>query len=207
MIVGLLALLGLLGTACARKGDVAENARRIERLENDLRTLDGEAREAKRKIADLEAERDRAKEERLALKAQIESLRAAQIGPHADAGLPSRATTSCAGMVKPRGGGRYDVRPGVGDIVSQGGTKMTRIVPEISGGKSVGIKMFGIRPGSCVAELGFKNGDSLRRINGHSVASPDDALETYTRLRGAKRVSVDIVRAGKPTTLVYVVVP
>ena len=46
--------------------------------------------------------------------------------------------------------------------------------------------------------IGLQNGDTLLRINGHDVSSPDKALEAYTTIRGASSITLDIERRGKP---------
>ena len=73
-----------------------------------------------------------------------------------------------------------------------------RFVPDRKDGKLVGLRLFGIRPGSLLSTLGLQNGDRLESINGLEIASPEKALEAYARLSTAKRLSVRVVRLGKP---------
>jgi hypothetical protein len=75
--------------------------------------------------------------------------------------------------------------------------KQARIVPEQSGGKVVGVRLFGIRSNSLLGELGFENGDRLDTINGKSVATPEQALEAYAGLQKAKTIDIGIVRRGQ----------
>jgi general secretion pathway protein C len=72
-----------------------------------------------------------------------------------------------------------------------------RVVPEMKGGAIVGLRLFGIRPGSLLATLGLQSGDRLESINGFDVASPEKALEAYARLRTAERLNVRLSRSGK----------
>lgn len=76
-----------------------------------------------------------------------------------------------------------------------------RVVPELRDGKVIGLRLFGIRPGSLLGTLGLKNGDRLEAINGFDLTSPEKALEAYARLRTAKRLSVQLDRVGKPVTI------
>jgi general secretion pathway protein C len=76
-----------------------------------------------------------------------------------------------------------------------------RVVPEQKDGKTIGLRLFGIRPSSLLDSLGLKNGDRLESINGFSVASPEKALEAYARLRTASRLNVRLSRTGKPVDL------
>ncbi|HKO95321.1 MAG TPA: type II secretion system protein GspC [Polyangiaceae bacterium] len=79
--------------------------------------------------------------------------------------------------------------------------RSARIVPEQKDGKTVGIRLFGIRSDTLLGTLGLQNGDRLEQINGFDMASPEKALEAYARLRTASSLTVAINRRGKPTTL------
>ena len=79
--------------------------------------------------------------------------------------------------------------------------KSARIVPEQKDGKTVGIRLFGLRPDTLLGTLGFQNGDRLETINGFNMASPEKALEAYARLRTAGNLTVKINRRGKPQTI------
>ena len=79
--------------------------------------------------------------------------------------------------------------------------RSARIVPEQKDGKTVGIRLFGIRPDTLLGTLGLQNGDRLEKINGYDMASPEKALEAYARLRTAPSLSVQLTRRGAPVTL------
>lgn len=79
--------------------------------------------------------------------------------------------------------------------------RAARIVPEEVGGKVAGIRLFGVRPDGMLGHLGFENGDRIERFMGKSVASPDQALEAYSKLRTSKVIEIDIVRRGTPMRL------
>jgi general secretion pathway protein C len=79
--------------------------------------------------------------------------------------------------------------------------RSARIVPEQQDGKTVGIRLFGIRPNTLLGTLGLQNGDRLESINGFPMASPEKALEAYARLRTADSLSVQVNRRGKPMTI------
>jgi general secretion pathway protein C len=79
--------------------------------------------------------------------------------------------------------------------------RSVRVVPEQQNGTIVGLRLFGIRPGSLLAAIGLRSGDRLESINGHSVATPQEALEAYGRLRTAERLYVRLSRAGTPVEL------
>jgi general secretion pathway protein C len=79
--------------------------------------------------------------------------------------------------------------------------RSARIVPEQKDGKTVGIRLFGIRPDTLLGTLGMQNGDRLEQINGFDMASPEKALEAYARLRTASNLTVQLTRRGKPLTI------
>ena len=81
--------------------------------------------------------------------------------------------------------------------------RSARIVPHEENGQVVGVKLYGIRRNSLLGKLGLQNGDLLRTINGFDMASPDSALEAYSRLRSANNLSVNVVRRGRPMSLDY----
>jgi general secretion pathway protein C len=74
--------------------------------------------------------------------------------------------------------------------------KSARIVPEQENGKTVGIRLFGVRPDTLLGALGMENGDRLQTINGFEVASPEKALEAYARLRTADHLTITVNRRG-----------
>lgn len=75
-----------------------------------------------------------------------------------------------------------------------------RIVPDRQEG---GFKIFSIKPGGLYQKIGVQNGDIIKSINGIELSSPDKALEAYSRLRNANKLSLDIVRRGKRETMDY----
>jgi hypothetical protein len=74
---------------------------------------------------------------------------------------------------------------------------------------SVVIGRFG--PDSYAARLGFENGDHVKSIAGVSIDIVDPNRDCYgeilTRLRAAKRFTVEIERGGKLLTLEYLIEP
>jgi general secretion pathway protein C len=80
-----------------------------------------------------------------------------------------------------------------------------RIVPSLVDGRPTGVKLYAIRPGSLMARLLLQNGDTIQRINGFEMSSPDRALEVYTRLRSPADFDVEIERRGQPMRLHYTI--
>lgn len=79
--------------------------------------------------------------------------------------------------------------------------KGARVVPAIKNGVASGYKLYAIRPSSMYARLGLMNGDTLTAVNGEDLTTPDKALETYTKVRTASELKLDITRRGQPMQL------
>jgi hypothetical protein len=85
--------------------------------------------------------------------------------------------------------------------------RTTRIMPRQQDGRVIGITFYGVRPQSFMSLLGFQNGDTLLRLNGFDIASPDRALEAYARLRTADTIRAEFLRAGQAMYIDYTVIP
>lgn len=79
------------------------------------------------------------------------------------------------------------------------------LVPAFDQGRTIGFKVFSVRPGSTAARLCLKNGDVITHLNGTSVSNPENGLRAYNRLRDSTRVDVDLLRAGTAVRLSYVI--
>lgn len=81
--------------------------------------------------------------------------------------------------------------------------KAARVIPHEENGRVVGVKLYGIRRTSLLGRLGIRNGDMLRTINGFDMTSPDTALEAYSALRSAEKLTLAVKRQNKETTIEY----
>lgn len=81
-----------------------------------------------------------------------------------------------------------------------------RVVPASRGGRVVGVRVLGVRPGDVLAGLGITHGDVIHRVNGVDLASPDRCLEAYARLRSSDEAVVELTRAGRRVIQRYVMV-
>jgi len=75
--------------------------------------------------------------------------------------------------------------------------KTLRGGPDLVDGKVVGLRLMAAPLGSVPAALGLRAGDSLRSINGYSLASPEQMLEAFAKLRTAPFLEIQYVRAGQ----------
>jgi general secretion pathway protein C len=128
--------------------------------------------------------------------------------PEAKPGRPGRGQLSpeLAGKIHKVSDTEYNVERSVVDEILENQAELmrsARIVPEKEGDKVVGIRLFGLRTGTLLHTLGFKNGDRVSSINGYEISDPQKALEAYGRLRHADQLKVVIDRRGTPTTMEF----
>jgi general secretion pathway protein C len=81
--------------------------------------------------------------------------------------------------------------------------RAARVIPHEENGRVVGVKLYGIRRNSLLGRLGVRNGDMLRTINGFDMTSPDTALEAYSRLRTADKLTLAVKRQNNEMTIEY----
>jgi type II secretory pathway component PulC len=84
--------------------------------------------------------------------------------------------------------------------------KSARAVPASRDGQVTGIRLFGMRPGTALTQLGFQNGDELRSVNGYELTSPEKTLEAYAAVRKASELRIEMIRRGRPLRLVLEIV-
>jgi general secretion pathway protein C len=84
-------------------------------------------------------------------------------------------------------------------------TSRLRVVPVLRSGSVVGVRLLGLAPGGLLGALGLENGDTLESVNGFELGTPEQALRAYAALRQAERLSVKLVRRGRPMTIDFVI--
>ncbi len=77
------------------------------------------------------------------------------------------------------------------------------IRPEKEGDRTVGVRLFGVRPDRLFGVLGLQDGDVMRSLNGYDFSSPERMLEAYARLRGASSLTLDFSRGGQTVQHTY----
>lgn len=80
-----------------------------------------------------------------------------------------------------------------------------RLTPKASDGRVEGFLVTEIKPRGIFDAIGLKNGDVLTKINGYDIDSPEKAVQVLSALRGQTNIDLDILRAGKPTSLHYTI--
>lgn len=105
--------------------------------------------------------------------------------------------------------GRYRIkRSGLNKVLSDTTllARSARIVPSVRNGVPNGFKLYAIRPGSLYTHLGFYNGDTITAVNGHSITTPDKALEVYVKMQKAQKLTIHFTRRGRPMVHRYTIV-
>lgn len=118
--------------------------------------------------------------------------------------VANAAPNTIASKIRQLSDNEYEIdRSAVLQIMSDGVelTRSLRVVPETRDGKTVGVRVFGIRAGSLPALLGLQNADLLESVNDFSMATPEGALQAYAQLSRASTLDVRLERRGAPLAL------
>ncbi len=75
-----------------------------------------------------------------------------------------------------------------------------RVIPHTSGH---GYGIYSIKRGSVVEQMGLRNKDIVRRVNGRDLNSMEDILQAYQSLKGDSDIVLEVTRGGKPVALKY----
>lgn len=122
---------------------------------------------------------------------------------------PSALERELAGKIAKTGPNEFRIDRGAVDRILEAQAELmkTPLAPEKEGDRVVGFRLVRIRPGSVLAALGLETGDRLVSLNGIEVTSPERMLEAYAKLRSGTldRLTIHVVRNGKPTNIDYVV--
>lgn len=117
---------------------------------------------------------------------------------------PGGALAAALEGIERVGPNEFNVRRSTVDRILENQAELmrtTRIMPHEENGRVVGVQLFGVRGNSLLGRLGMQNGDILNRINGLEIASPDRALEAYSRLRTSDHLQVSLTRNGQPVNI------
>lgn len=84
--------------------------------------------------------------------------------------------------------------------------KEARIRPYFAVGKAAGIHIDRIKEGSIIKEMGLKDGDVIKGVNGFGILSPTKIFEAYRRYKNDRLIQVQLIRGEDPVTLTYNIV-
>jgi general secretion pathway protein C len=78
-----------------------------------------------------------------------------------------------------------------------------RAVPFFENGKTVGFRVFAIKPGSVFEKIGLQNGDVINRVNGVELTDPTKAISLFTELQNEGHIAVDLSRNKQAKNFSY----
>lgn len=74
------------------------------------------------------------------------------------------------------------------------------VVPAIRNDVFSGYKLRTVRPGTAVAQLGFRSGDKITHVNGRDLTNDAEAMQLYLGLAGTRVFKVRYLRGGSART-------
>ncbi|MBU1194545.1 MAG: hypothetical protein KKE62_13085 [Proteobacteria bacterium] len=81
------------------------------------------------------------------------------------------------------------------------------IRPVMSGSKPDGLMAYRILPDSVFYNLGLRNGDIIKKVNGVAVTSIQDGLDIYKKSTPADPLKILVLRKGETVELIYHITP
>ena len=81
--------------------------------------------------------------------------------------------------------------------------RQARAVPYMKQGRTVGLRITRISPGSLFEKIGLRNGDVLLRVNKRKLDDPARFLSLYQDMRNKRQISLLLSRNGQNQTFNY----
>jgi len=78
-----------------------------------------------------------------------------------------------------------------------------KVRPHFKDGKPNGLLLSHVQQNSIFKEMGLKNGDIVKGVNGKEIQSVDDALKFYDNLKSSSNVQLQIERKGELLNIGY----
>ena len=91
------------------------------------------------------------------------------------------------------------------DALDDNGSIMRQIKfrPHFSEGEPDGLMVYGIRPNSVFREIGLRNGDIIKDINGVAILSKNDVSGLFAEIEDQEYLKLTLFRRGKIKELTY----
>lgn len=80
-----------------------------------------------------------------------------------------------------------------------------RVAPYLKQGRANGFVISEIVPNSLYAQIGLKNGDVIRKVNGQSVTNAEQAMKMYQTLQSASVIDLELQRNGEVLPIHYTI--
>jgi len=75
--------------------------------------------------------------------------------------------------------------------------------PHFSEGEPDGLMVYGIRPNSVFREIGLRNGDIIKDVNGVAIVSKNDVSGLFAEIEDQEYLKLTLFRRGKIKELTY----
>lgn len=76
-----------------------------------------------------------------------------------------------------------------------------RVEPYSEGGKPNGFRVSRLQQGSLLNNMGFRNGDIIKSVNGRTISATEDVMSLYNAMKESSFFRVGIIRNNKPVTI------
>ncbi len=96
----------------------------------------------------------------------------------------------------------HDALDDIGSIMRQ-----IKFRPHFSEGEPDGLMVYGIRPNSVFREIGLRNGDIIKDVNGVAIVSKNDVSGLFAEIEDQEYLKITLFRRGKVKELTYTKFP
>jgi general secretion pathway protein C len=96
----------------------------------------------------------------------------------------------------------HDALDDIGSIMRQ-----IKFRPHFSEGEPDGLMVYGIRPNSVFREIGLRNGDIIKDVNGVAIVSKNDVPSLFAEIEDPEYLKLTLFRRGKIKELTYTQLP
>ena len=96
----------------------------------------------------------------------------------------------------------HDALDDIGSIMRQ-----IKFRPHFSEGEPDGLMVYGIRPNSVFREIGLRNGDIIKDVNGVAIVSKNDVSGLFAEIEDQEYLKITLFRRGKIKELTYTQFP
>jgi general secretion pathway protein C len=198
----LAAIVGEDGKAGLHRGGADVDGDTIRAIESDSVVLQGSVSFCRLAMFEVGSSANVAKPRRIGAKKKAKKITKG-VDADRNAGLSSE---EIAGGIEKVNDTNYNLsRSMLNKVLDNAGRLIgiAAVAPLMEGGRSVGMRIYGIKPNTLLTKLGIQNGDVLESVNGQPLTSPDSALGAYTTLRTADKFNLSVRRNGKSMMINY----
>ncbi len=120
-------------------------------------------------------------------------------------GAPQRPPQQ-SDLIRESNGQRYVLdREKVNEMISNVNQFMTqlRVRPYFNQGKPIGYMVSDIQRGSLIEQVGLRDGDIIKSVNGVAITQPDQAFAAYQQLLDESQITLELQRGQSDKVITY----